>query len=284
VVVTSITEEHLEGLGDLEGVLREEMGGVTGVPVVITPASQPEVSEAAARSGAGRVVAAGLDAGDVHPDSWTVGPDGIGTLRLGALELRPPVRGAHNLRNTMLALAVARECGVSLEDAAHGISGMPVPPMRTNFQQLGALTVINDAYNANPGSVRAALELLQHAGAGRQRVAVLGSMLELGGHAGRLHAEILDEVLASPVELLAATGDFAKAAQARLAGAASDPAFAGRVVHAEDAESIWPRLQPLLAPDALVLLKGSRGVRLERILPRLAGFAGVELAGDAAAH
>jgi len=81
-VVTSVAEEHLEGLGDLAGVLREEMAAADGVAIAIVPASQSEVVDAA-RSRAGRVVAAGLDAGDVRADSWSVLPDGRGTSRCG---------------------------------------------------------------------------------------------------------------------------------------------------------------------------------------------------------
>src|SRR5678816_805390 len=78
-VVTSVAEEHLEGLGDLAGVLREEMSATDGASVAIVPASQPEVVDAA-HSRARRVVAAGLDSGDIRAESWSVLTDGRGTL------------------------------------------------------------------------------------------------------------------------------------------------------------------------------------------------------------
>ena len=78
-VVTSVAEEHLEGLGDLAGVMREELSAADGVPVAIVPASQPEVVDAA-RARATRVVAAGLDAGDVRPAAWSIDADGRGRL------------------------------------------------------------------------------------------------------------------------------------------------------------------------------------------------------------
>ncbi|MEO7457343.1 MAG: UDP-N-acetylmuramoyl-tripeptide--D-alanyl-D-alanine ligase, partial [Gemmatimonadaceae bacterium] len=149
VVVTSIAEEHLEGLGDLEGVLREEVSGCAGVPLAVTPASQPEVAEAA-RPLARRVLSAGLDDGDVKPTTWGTEPDGRGWLELDGVRVEVPLRGVHNMRNAMLALAVAREAGVSLEDAARGIAAMPAPPMRVNFESHGTATIINDAYNSNP--------------------------------------------------------------------------------------------------------------------------------------
>jgi UDP-N-acetylmuramoyl-tripeptide--D-alanyl-D-alanine ligase len=264
-VVTSVAEEHLEGLGDLNGVLREELSGVDKTRVAVVPASQPEIV-AAARGRAVRVVSAGLDAGDLRPSRWGVDPDGAGWLEIEGVEVRPPARGVHNLRNAMLALAVARECGVSFENAAFGIASMRVPPMRVNFQQVGRATVINDAYNSNPGSARAALELLEHAGRGRQRVAVLGSMLEMGAHAPRLHREVAETALGAPIEVVAGVGDFADA----LSALKADPE---RVVTAVDVEELWSRLVSRLRPDAVILLKGSRGVRLERLVTPITEWA-----------
>jgi UDP-N-acetylmuramoyl-tripeptide--D-alanyl-D-alanine ligase len=264
-VVTSVAEEHLEGLGDLNGVLREELSGIDGARVAVVPASQPEVV-AAARGRAARLVAAGLDAGDLRPSRWGVDPDGGGWLEIEGVEVRPAVRGVHNLRNAMLALAVARECGVSFEVAARGIASMRVPPMRVNFQQLGRATVINDAYNSNPGSARAALELLEHAGRGRQRVAILGSMLEMGAHAPRLHREVAEAALNAPIEVVAGVGDFVEP----LASLSPD---GDRVVTAAGVEELWPMLVSRLRPDAVILLKGSRGVRLERLVTPITEWA-----------
>ena len=264
-VVTSVAEEHLEGLGDLKGVLREELSGVDGTRVAVVPASQPEVV-AAARGRGARVVSAGLDTGDLRPARWGVDPDGAGWLEIEGVEVRPAARGVHNLRNAMLALAVARECGVSFENAAHGIASMRVPPMRVNFQQVGRATIINDAYNSNPGSARAALELLEHAGRGRQRVAVLGSMLEMGAHAPRLHREVAEVALGGPIEVVAGVGEFADALTALTADQV-------RVVTAAGVEELWGRLVSRLHPDAVILLKGSRGVRLERLVAPITEWA-----------
>jgi UDP-N-acetylmuramoyl-tripeptide--D-alanyl-D-alanine ligase len=264
-VVTSVAEEHLEGLGDLNGVLREEVSGVDGTRVAVVPASQPDVV-AAAHGRAARVVSAGLDDGNLRPARWGIDPDGAGWLEIEGVEVRPPARGVHNLRNAMLALAVARECGVSFENAALGIASMRVPPMRVNFQQVGRATVINDAYNSNPGSARAALELLEHAGRGRQRVAVLGSMLEMGAHAPRLHREVAEAALGAPIEVVAGVGDFADA----LSALGADP---DRVVTATGVEELWGRLVSRLRPDAVILLKGSRGVRLERLVAPITEWA-----------
>jgi UDP-N-acetylmuramoyl-tripeptide--D-alanyl-D-alanine ligase len=180
--------------------------------------------------------------------------------------VRVPLRGVHNLRNAMLALAVAKECGVSIADVARGIAAMPAPPMRVNFETYGAVTVINDAYNANPGSALAALELLQHAGVGRQRVAVLGTMLELGVHADRLHDDVARAALAAPIELVVGVGAMGDALARVAPGSA-------RIAAGADPQTAWDAARSRLAPDAVILLKGSRGVRLERLIPTISEWA-----------
>jgi UDP-N-acetylmuramoyl-tripeptide--D-alanyl-D-alanine ligase len=264
-LVTSIAEEHLEGLGDLAGVLREEAAAYEGVAVAIAPSAQPEVAEAA-RGKAKRVIVAGLDASaDLKPDRWEIGPDGLGVIEIAGVTVRPPVRGLHNLRNAMLALAVAHECGVSYEDAAEGIAGMPQPKMRSAWEQVGNVTLINDAYNANPGSTRAAIELLQGTGSGRQRVIVLGTMRELGAASEQCHADIAGLALASGADIVAGIGEFAPALEKQNERE--------RVITAPDVEDLWPRLEARLQRNAIILLKASRGVQLERLVPHLTTWA-----------
>jgi UDP-N-acetylmuramoyl-tripeptide--D-alanyl-D-alanine ligase len=266
-ILTSVSEEHLEGLGSIEGVMREESELFDGADVAIVPASQPEIAQAA-RGRARRIVTAGLDAGDVHPSRWSVGADGAGEIEIEGATVRPPARGAHNLRNTILALAAARELGVSMADAARGIARATFPSMRMEIGALGrgGATLINDAYNASPASMRAALDVLAASGSGRQRVAILGTMRELGTHAARLHDEIARAVIASPVEIVAGIGEIGEALRALGAGDS-------RIVTARDVEDLWPALEPLMARDAVILLKASRGVKLERLVPTLTEWA-----------
>jgi UDP-N-acetylmuramoyl-tripeptide--D-alanyl-D-alanine ligase len=264
-LVTSIAEEHLEGLGDLAGVLKEEAAVYEGVEVGIAPSAQPEIADAA-RGKAQRVIVAGLDkSADVAPTHWEIGPDGLGVIEIDGVTVKPPVRGVHNLRNAMLALAVARECGVSYEAAAQGIAKMPQPKMRSAWEQVGDVTLINDAYNANPGSTRAAIELLKATGTGRQRVIVLGTMRELGAASQQCHADIAELALASGADIVAGIGEFAPALENRDGG--------DRVITASDVDELWPQLQSRLRRDAIVLLKASRGVQLERIVPHLTTWA-----------
>jgi len=264
VVVTTVQEEHLEGFGDLAGVLAEEMSFTDGVPLAIVPADEADVvREASLR--AGRVVSAGLEQGDRRATGHGLNADGTGWCEFDGVRVSVPLPGAHNLRNAMLALAVAGEFGVSAERAAAGLAAMPQPPMRSAVGPLGRALLVNDCYNSNPGSARAAIALLRDVGAGRQRVAVLGTMRELGAAAERAHREVAEAALASGAELVVGLGEFA----APLA-ALGDPA---RVLVADDVDDLWPQLAPRLAKDAAILLKASRGVKLERLLPLLTTWA-----------
>jgi UDP-N-acetylmuramoyl-tripeptide--D-alanyl-D-alanine ligase len=163
----------------------------------------------------------------------------------------------------MIALAIADLLGVSPKDAVRGLATADTNPLRGEIRRIGSLTLIVDCYNANPQSVRAALDVLEGQGADARRVAVLGTMLELGEQSERLHRSVLEDALARKIDLVVATGDFA--------GAAVDLGATGdeRVIVAPDWKEAYPALRERLAGDEIVLLKASRGVALEGMLPLL---------------
>jgi UDP-N-acetylmuramoyl-tripeptide--D-alanyl-D-alanine ligase len=264
-VITSIGEEHLEGFGDLAGVLKEELALTVGVPVVVTPSAHPEVA-AGVRGPGQQVVIAGLDEGHMQPLRWRLEPDGSGTLTFDDGDLHIPLRGAHNLRNAMLAVTVARGFGVSLQQMQFGLSRMVQPSMRAAVDPLGTAVLVNDAYNANPPSMRAALDLLEAVGQGRPLVAVLGTMRELGAGSDALHDEIARDAIRRPLTLIVGIGDFA-AAFRRVAP--DDP----RLVTAADAPLAELELLRRSPRSAAILLKGSRGARLERLVAPITAWA-----------
>lgn len=267
-VVTSVGEEHLEGLGDLTGVLREETAVYRGVPLGIAPAAQPEIG-AMARQLAVRCVEAGIDTGDVRARAWGLEADGRVWLEVEDSRVTLPVRGAHHASNAMLAVAVARSLGVPVAMAVSALARMTPLPMRGSWEEVGGLSILNDAYNANPASAREALRLLDALPTARPKVIVLGTMLELGPTASALHADIAAAALGTSATLVAGIGDFATALATTGSGSA-------RVLTAPDLDSLWPRLRAQLPSNAVVLLKGSRGMRLERLLPLLRAWSGVD--------
>lgn len=264
-VLTSIGEEHLEGLGDLAGVLREECDIFHGVTLAVVPAAHPEVLPLA-HTRAQAVIAAGLTGSGQVPEAWGLDAEGRPWLEVDGTRFALTVRGAHQAANAMLAIATARACGVPLTDAAAGLAEMPVPGMRGTWEPVGDAILLNDAYNANPASMRAAITLLGDVGQGRQRVMILGSMRELGAGAAQLHRDIARFALDSPAELVVGVGAFADALEALAPG---NP----RVVTSTDLDTLWAQLEPRLDRRAVILLKASRGMRLEQLVPAITAWA-----------
>lgn len=265
-VVTTVGEAHLEKLGSLDGVLQEKLdllrGLADGGRCVV--GDEPARLAEQARAFCPRLRIAGwserADA-DLRPGDAEVDVFGSYEFRWRDQTVVMPLPGKHAVADAMIALAIADLLGVSPKDAVRGLASAQTNPLRGEVRRVGTLTVIVDCYNANPQSVRAALDVLEGQGAAARRVAVLGSMLELGGESARLHREVLKDALCRDVDLVVATGAFSEAA--RDLGARD----ASRLITASDWEEAYPLLRERLAGDEVVLLKASRGVALEGILP-----------------
>lgn len=266
-VITSIAAEHLEGLGDLDGVLREEtsiLPWLSGHGLAVVPDDPPSLA-ARARALVSRVVVVGSgNDADAAYRAANVRLDADGAVRFDwqGLTVSLQLRGRHNARNALLALAVASELGVDTDGAIAAMAQLAPAKMRGEFLRFGQLTVIADCYNANPASVQAAIDLLVSLPRGGGRVAVLGTMRELGEQSARLHEETATEVASSDVDLIVATGDFVAAFDAYA------ERLGDRLIRAEDPLEAYERFAGRLRGDETVLLKGSRGVALERLLPR----------------
>ncbi|MEQ9568838.1 MAG: cyanophycin synthetase, partial [Longimicrobiales bacterium] len=156
----------------------------------------------------------------------------------------------------------ARELAVDPRAAAAALAGVEPRGMRGEIRRVGDLAVIVDCYNANPQSVAVALDLLEARAPGSRKVVVLGSMLELGDASEALHREVWADALAREVDVLLATGLFAEVAEAR-------PRGTPLVLVESDPRAGYALLREHLRGDEFVLLKGSRGVALERFLELL---------------
>ncbi|HEX7049159.1 MAG TPA: UDP-N-acetylmuramoyl-tripeptide--D-alanyl-D-alanine ligase [Longimicrobiales bacterium] len=268
VIITGIAEEHLEGLGDLEGVLREE----TSMLPALRPegfalvADDPAVLVERARELAPRVAVAGwTERADPQFRAESLALDEAGRARFywRGHEVRLSLHGRPNARNALLALGLGAEWGVDEAAAAAAVATVAPAAMRAEIRRVGGLTVIVDCYNANPASVAAAVDLLISLPRGGGRVAVLGTMRELGSGSAELHRRTAEAVSAAAVDLIVATGEFV---------AAFEPladSLGARLVREEDPLDAYPLLARRLTGEEVVLLKGSRGVALERLLPHL---------------
>jgi UDP-N-acetylmuramoyl-tripeptide--D-alanyl-D-alanine ligase len=180
-----------------------------------------------------------------------------------AAELPVPAAGQHNVVNAGLAILVARAAGASWEQIRRGFSQYQAAPMRWEMHAIDGYTVINDAYNANPVSMAAALETFAQTHVQGRKWLVLGDMLELGRHAESAHIELGKKIASGSWEGFVTVGLHAQTVKAAAveAGYATDAVAAFPTVQ-DVGDWLFTRLKPA---DA-VLLKGSRGVQLEKLL------------------
>lgn len=180
-----------------------------------------------------------------------------------------PVQGAHNVVNALAALAVGRLAGLSDEAMQRGLDSLKLTGMRSQTLRLpSGLTLLNDAYNASPTSMKAAIDMLRSiktAGKGR-RIAVLGDMLELGPEQERYHAEVGAYAGSGAIDLLFSYGPLS----AHAAEAAAALLGPGRVFAFRDKEELADALISAVLPADIVLFKASRGMKLEDVLQKLA--------------
>jgi UDP-N-acetylmuramoyl-tripeptide--D-alanyl-D-alanine ligase len=272
-VITNVAGAHLETLGSLEEVARakgELFAALDDTGIAVLPADDPLIeAQAAPVPVARRLTFNGASAGDVRVlDLFAAGAAGS-VVRYVVGEtpvvVRLPLGGAHNARNGAAALAVARAAGVAPVEAAEALHAPVLPPHRSAALPAGGRTVFDDCYNANPASMRAALAaVLASTGAGRA-FAVLGDMLELGPDAEAQHRQIGREVGARLAGLVGVGALGAVMVEgAREAGLAAD-----RAVTAKTPEDAASRVALWTAPGDWVLVKASRGMRLERAVAAL---------------
>ncbi|MFP3947788.1 MAG: UDP-N-acetylmuramoyl-tripeptide--D-alanyl-D-alanine ligase [Longimicrobiales bacterium] len=270
-VITTVGEGHLEKLGSVQGVFEEKLSLIRGLkePGVGVVSDQPPVLPERAREIHSPIRVAGWSERadeDLRPGEPEADSRGCFHFRWKGETVTLRIPGRHAVLDALLALAVADELGVEPRAAARGVGQVESLDMRGEIRSVGSLTVILDCYNANPESVRASLELLASHPELGERVAVLGSMLELGKASARLHEEVLQDALDRPLDLIVAVGHFAVAARTLgLTGRTEAP----RVVAVDEVEEAYPALLPELEGGEIVLLKASRGVELERLVPLL---------------
>jgi UDP-N-acetylmuramoyl-tripeptide--D-alanyl-D-alanine ligase len=275
-VITNVAPAHLERLGSIEEVARakgELYAGLTEDGIAVLPAGDALIEAQAAPVPPARRISfegAAGGGGDVRVlDLVPAGAAGA-VVRYAARDVpvvvRLPLAGAHNARNGAAALAVALAVGVPAVEAAPALESVTLPPHRSAVLRAGGRTILDDCYNANPASMRAALDTVVGAAGASRAFAVLGDMLELGPEAEALHREVGRQAGAR-LAGLAAVGDLAPALVdgARAAGLGAD-----RALVAASPEEAAARLAAWTAPGDWILVKASRGLALERAVAALA--------------
>jgi UDP-N-acetylmuramoyl-tripeptide--D-alanyl-D-alanine ligase len=269
-VVTAVQAVHLSRIGTLEAVEQAKGELLEALPpdgTAILNADDPIVTRMDHRSAARALRYGFAEGADVRADDVTsAGVDGM-RFRLrtpaGERSLAVPVLGRLSVHNALAGAAVGLAAGLDLDTIVGALAGGWAAPHRAELVRLRRATIVDDSYNASPGSVLAALELLE--GLPGRRVAVLGTMLELGeGHQSG-HAAV-GEAAGRTVELLIVVGP---EAQGIVEGARAAGLDAARIHHVGDVDAALDVLRPRLRDGDAVLVKASRGIGLDRVVDAL---------------
>src|SRR5437868_2627622 len=267
-LITNIGIAHIEFMGSREAIAQEkgalaEAASASGF--VILNADDPFSASMAKRVRA-RVILAGIESGAIHAEDVQQTSAGSEfTIIEGAHRCRAqlPVPGSHMVQNAMLAVAAGRAFGVSLEDCAAGLAATPLIKARFQIREINGVQFIDDSYNANPDSMKAALRTLMELESDGKRIAVLGKMLELGAESERGHREVGETAATLGIDYLISIADDTIAVAAEKAGLEKSAV-------ASSASRAAEMLSDIVSAGDLVLVKGSRSARTELVIEEFA--------------
>jgi len=263
-VLTKIGLAHLQSFGSLENIIQAKGELLDALPAhgfAVLGGDDEHVRQLASRANCPTILVGERSGNQVRATDVETTER---TLRFVVDRKRyeVPVAGRHHLTAALCALAVAREIGMDAAAIAGGLRRFVGQPGRCRVEQIGPWTVIDDTYNANPTSMQAACECLANWPA-RRRLLVVGDMLELGTSADQLHRELGDYAARSQIHLLAAYGPQAGNI---VYGAGGGGMNLCRLADCSELETMFMVLDCWLEPEDVVLVKGSRDMRMERVV------------------
>ena len=271
-IITNIGLSHIEKLGSRQNILKAKMEILEGLSkngVVILNVDDQLLS-GMRNLLPYKTIFYGLE-DDADYQAFDVKTAGeLGTyfkieLNNKTYEVHIPVPGIHNVHNALAAIAAGIELKVPVEKIIKGIGEFTPGKMRLNILQFNGIKIINDTYNASPQSMEAALDVLKDI-AGNRKIAVLGDMLEMGSWADKAHKDVGKFAFESGVDVLISVGDNGR----NIAKGAVESGMNPENVHiCSNNMEIVNLLEGFLANGDVVLVKGSRGMKMEEIVERL---------------
>ena len=293
-VVTNVHPAHLEGFGDLETIIEEKLSiaeGLSqdGILIINTDLVNWLNGDRLNH----KIITFGKsDNADYRVSNITF--DALGSrFAINGTEVYLPLPGPGNVENALAACAVCNQLGLTIDDFAQAVKTLPPLSMRAELLQIGTLTVLNDCYNANPASMKNALDILANLGSTpldnsikykngpkmkecltgstqkRRLVFICGDMAELGRQTELLHAELGASIAKARVQLLLAVGKFAKITTQAAKRTADSIQHNLQVECFEDTLSTCNNLQKFIKDYDIILVKGSRTAKLEVVVEKL---------------
>ncbi|MBI3097176.1 MAG: UDP-N-acetylmuramoyl-tripeptide--D-alanyl-D-alanine ligase [Planctomycetes bacterium] len=264
-VVTNVSESHLAGLGTVEGVAAEKetlLASLQPKGVAVLNADNRYTREMKPPRGCRRITFGSAPPADCFGADLRTSAEQISFRLNGEIPVSIPILGACNLYNALAAIAVAVALGRSAAEAAEALRDFRAPPMRMQVTRLRGATIVNDAYNSNPKSALYALDEFEHLTTYGRKIVVFGDMLELGPASRALHEGIADRLATMDLYAIVLVGAECRAIADRFR---TRRPRAGKVVTAGSSAEAGRILRETMKEGDLVLLKGSRGVALERV-------------------
>jgi UDP-N-acetylmuramoyl-tripeptide--D-alanyl-D-alanine ligase len=271
-VITNIGMSHIEKLGSRENILKAKMEifeGMAKDPVAVINGDDQLLAGAARKldmpvvyygMNSGDLVASGVELMAEKGIAYTLHADGR------SYRVRVPIPGDHNVYNSLAAIAVGRLFGIDYDKILNGLENIGHEKMRLSVSTTADnVKVINDAYNASPDSMRSALALLAQMKGGA-KIAVLADMLEMGAYAEEGHRQVGRYAAQSGIDVLIAVGDSSRFIAEGAAENGMDP---DRIYYFKDKSRAITLLNSIVKEKDVVLVKGSRGMRMEEIANRL---------------
>ncbi len=263
-IVTQIGHSHLEGLKSLEGVRQEKLKVLKNLErggILFVNGENPFLANVI--SGVHRVVRIGFDPANADVLAERVEGVGVGTtFYVEGVQMMTPLVGRHNVLNCLLAIECAKGLGLEILEIQKALATFKSIPGRLTFKTLSDITFLDDSYNSNPTSFRAALDTLKGLESHGKKGVVCGDMLELGAQSEPLHREIGCEIARAGLDFAVAAGPLS----AWLAEEAVKQGFpAEKMFHVKDSAEAGKVCQKLVTAGDLVLVKGSRGMQMERV-------------------
>lgn len=265
-ILTNIGPSHLEFLKFVEDVAQAKLEIIKHsekeIPIIVNFDDKVLIDES--RKACSKIITFGIDSkADFHPDKIDIDENGFTHVEIENNCFTLQLPGKHQVYNLLAGYAVCRTLGYSFENIDTASIEFDTAPMRGQKIKLGNITFISDCYNANPESVKAGLDAFYSIPTNKQRVIILGDMLELGTDADKYHKEIGKTLARYEFEKAVLVG---KLAINYKLGAIGSGIPEDKFIHFDTAINTAKEIKSILKPDQIVFLKGSRGIGLEVIL------------------
>ena len=281
VLINNVLPAHVEGFGSLEGIAKakgEIYQGVNAAGTAVINLDEPFAADWMSRVTATNTLTYSISREDADFRALNVQQDAQGCCQFelltpaGQIAIYLPISGQHNVANALAAAACASAVGAGLEDISQGLQKLaPVSGRLSLHASACGATVLDDSYNANPGSMKAAIDTLMSFSpdVAVDKILVMGDMAELGQEKLALHAEVGRYAAEKGVKTLLATGELSRQAVASFTSYNNEQGGSGVAQAFDSKETLVAHLKALLAPASVVLVKGSRSAAMEEVVQAL---------------